>query len=295
MPQRDAPDADRLYKIRPIATKLNENFSKIIREEYLCVDEQICSTKARNTMKRYNPKKPHKWGYKIYVLCGVTGFAYKFEIETGAENIVFPGEPDLGASSNVVMSMARDIPKYQNYKLYFDNNFTSLSLLEHLAKEEILSLGTVRRNRIPNCKLPTDKEVSKKERGYSMEFVADVDGIDISNVIWKDNKVVTMVSTFVGEMPKSQVRRYDKTNKRYINIDRPNIVSEYNRYMGGVDLVDSIMGYYKIMIRSKRWQVRVFYHLLDLTMANAWLLYRRVKSFQQNLKKDTSSADFVSK
>ncbi|XP_023943092.1 piggyBac transposable element-derived protein 4-like [Bicyclus anynana] len=114
MPQRNAPDADRLYKIRPIVAKLNESFGKIIKEEYLCVDEQICSTKARNTMKRYNPKKPHKWGYKIYVLCGVTGFAYKFEIETGAENIVLPG----------------------------DNYFTSLSLLEHLAKEGILSLGT---------------------------------------------------------------------------------------------------------------------------------------------------------
>lgn len=174
----------------------------------MCVDEQICSTKARITMKRYNPKKPHKWGYKIYVLCGVTGFAYKFEIEIRVENIVLPREPDLSASSIVVMRMARDIPKYQNYKLYFDNYFTSLPLLGHLAKEGILSLGTVRRNRIPNCKLPTDKEVSKKERGYSKEFVADVDGIDISNVIWKDNKVVTMVSTFVGEIPKSQIRRY---------------------------------------------------------------------------------------
>ncbi|CAH2087871.1 unnamed protein product [Euphydryas editha] len=292
MPQRNAPGADKLFKIRPIVAKLNENFSKIIKEEYLCVDEQICSTKARNIMKRYNPKKPHKWGYKIYVLCGVTGFAYKFEIETGAENIVLPGEPDLGASSNVVVRMARDMPKYQNYKLYFDNYFTSLPLLEHLAKEGILSLGTVRRNRIPNCKLPADKELSKKERGYSMEFVADVGGIDISNVIWKDNKVVTMVSTFVGEMPKSQVRRYDKNNKRYINIDRPNIVAEYHRYMGGVDLVGSIMGYYKILIRSKRWQVRIFYHLLDLTMVNAWLLYRRVKFSSQNLEKHMSSAYF---
>lgn len=168
----------------------------------------------------------------------------------------------------------------------------SLPLLEHLAKEGVLSLGTVRRNRISNCKLPTDKEVSKKECGFSMEFVANVDGIDISNVIWKDNKIVTMVSTFVGEMLKSQVGRYDKSNKRYVNIDWPSIVGEYNRYMGGVDLIDSIMGYYKILIRSKRWQVRVFYHLLDLTMANAWLLYRQVKSSTQNFEKKMTSADF---
>ncbi|CAH2106722.1 unnamed protein product [Euphydryas editha] len=65
-------------------------------------------------------------------------------------------------------------------------------------------------------------------------FVTDFDGIDFSNVILKDNKIVTMVSTFEGEMLKSQVRRYDKTNKSYINIDLPNIVGEYNRYIGAV-------------------------------------------------------------
>lgn len=136
-------------------------------EEYLCVDEQICSTKAKNNLKRYNPNKPHKWGYKIYVLSGVSGIAYNIELETGAENIVLNNEPDLGASSNVVVSLARHIPRQHNYQLYFDNYFTSLPLLEYLAKEGIMSLGTVRRNRIADCKLPTEKEIMKKERGFS--------------------------------------------------------------------------------------------------------------------------------
>lgn len=292
LPPRNAVNSDRLFKIRPIVDKLNETFSGVPMEEYLCVDEQICSTKARSNLKRYNPKKPHKWGYKIYVLSGVSGFAYKIEPETGSENIVLNGEPDLGASSNVVVRMARGIPRHQNYRLYFDNYFTSLPLLEYLAKEGILSLGTIRRNRIPDCKLPTEKEVMKKERGFSAEFVANMDGIDISNVIWKDNKVVTLVSSFAGELPKSQVRRYDKTNKRHVNIDRPYIVGEYNRHMGGVDLIDSIMGRYKIMLRSKRWQVRMFYHLLDLTMANSWLAYRRVRKERNITEKQLSSADF---
>lgn len=186
-------------------------------------------------------------------------------------------EPDLRASSNVVVRMARDIPRHQNYQLYFDNYFTSLALLEYLAKEGILSLGTVRRNRIPDCKLPADKEVMKKDRGFSVEYVANMDGIYVSNVIWKENKVVKLLSSFAGELPKAQVRRYGKANKKYINIERPHVVGEYNRHMGGVDLIDSIMGRYKILTRSNRWQIRMFYHLLDLTMANSWLLYRRVR------------------
>lgn len=150
-------------------------------------------------------------------------------------------------------------------------------MLEYLAKEGILSLWKVRRNRIPDCKLPADKEVMKKDRGFSVEYVANMDGIYVSNVIWKENKVVKLLSSFAGELPKAQVRRYGKANKKYINIERPHVVGEYNRHMGGVDLIASIMGRYKTLTRSNRWQIRMFYHLLDLTMANSWLLYRRVR------------------
>lgn len=117
-------------------------------------------------------------------------------------------------------------------------------------------------------------------------------GVDVTTVAWKDNKIVNLASSFVGKMPKAQVRRYDKKNKRYVSIDRPNIVGEYNRHMGGVDLIDSIMGRYKIMLRSKRWQIRMFYHFLDLTMANSWLLYKRVRVAQNFTGKQLASADF---
>ncbi|CAG4981515.1 unnamed protein product [Colias eurytheme] len=130
---RNDPGYDRIFKIRPVVESLNAAYKKVPLEEHLCVDEQMCSTKARNVLKRYNPQKPHKWGYKIYVLSGVSGYAYKTEIETDKENITLPEEPDLGAASNVVMRLARLIPRHQNYQLYFDNYFTSLRLLEYLA------------------------------------------------------------------------------------------------------------------------------------------------------------------
>lgn len=93
-------------------------------------------------------------------------------------------------------------------------------------------------------------------------------------------------------MPKAQVRRYNRKTKQYVSIDRPNIVGEYNRHMGGVDLIDSIMGRYKIQLHSKRWQVRLFYHLLDLSMANSWLLYRRIHRAQGLQGKYLNFADY---
>ncbi|XP_050339146.1 piggyBac transposable element-derived protein 4-like [Bactrocera neohumeralis] len=53
-------NVDRMYKIRPILDELSKNFAKVPLEQHLCVDEQICSTKARNLLKRYLPNKPHK-------------------------------------------------------------------------------------------------------------------------------------------------------------------------------------------------------------------------------------------
>ena len=62
--------------------------------------------------------------------------------------------------------------------------------------------------------------------------------------------------------------------------------------MGGVDLIDSIMGQYKIKLRSKRWQIHMFYHLLYLVMSNAWLLYKRVRKVKNAQDMQRSSADF---
>jgi hypothetical protein len=54
----------------------------------LWVDEQLCATKARHFLKQYIPIKPHKWGYKLLVLAGISGFAYDIEIYSGQENNV---------------------------------------------------------------------------------------------------------------------------------------------------------------------------------------------------------------
>lgn len=72
------------------------------------------------------------------------------------------------------------------------------------------------------------------------------------------------------------VERFDKKSKKKITVDCPSIVKQYNSYMGGVDFLDSMIGRNKIKIRSKKWYMRIYFHLLDLTSTNAWILYRRV-------------------
>lgn len=56
----------------------------------------------------------------------------------------------------------------------------------------------------------------------------------------------------------------------------PKAIDTYNKYMGGVDFLNSMLGYYRINIRSKKYYMKIFIHILDLCVVNAWLLYRRV-------------------
>ncbi|GBO18512.1 PiggyBac transposable element-derived protein 2 [Araneus ventricosus] len=284
--RRGEPGHDKLFKIRPVINSLLETFSSVRFEESLSIDEQMCATKVKHHLRQYMKNKPHKWGYKLFVLCSTSGFAYNFEIYSGQENSPesrLPTEPDLGASSNVVVKLTRDIPKNMNHKLYFDNYYSCVPLLVYLHKQGILSLGTARRNRIPNCKLPTEKELKKFPRGSSDEFVTNVDGVDVSSVIWKDNRCVVFLSTFTAKLPEKKVKRFERSTKTHKEVDCPEVVTVYNKHMGGVDLLDSHLGRHRIRMKAKKWYFRLFYHLIDLAIINAWILYKEV-SLQKDPK-----------
>jgi hypothetical protein len=45
--------------------------------------------------------------------------------------------------------------------------------------------------------------------------------------------------------------------------------------MGGVDLLDQYMAYYRIFIKSKKWNSRIIFHFVDLTISAAFIEYRQ--------------------
>ncbi|GBN01523.1 PiggyBac transposable element-derived protein 1 [Araneus ventricosus] len=210
------PDHDKLYKIRVILDYLNQRFLSVPMSERLSIDEQMCATKARHHMKMYMKDKPHKFDYKDYVLCGNMGFDHKFEIYSGQKNDIkfkCDDEPDIGASGNVVIRLSREIPRNQNYKLYFDRYYSSLNFSVYLFQQGIQCVGTIQRNRITNCKFRNDQELKKEPSDFSEEFSTNFESMDISTVLYKDNSNAAFLSNFVGEMPKSEVGRFDRKKK----------------------------------------------------------------------------------
>ena len=242
---------DKLFKVRPLLDQIRNILITVPKEEYLAVDEQIIPTKSKTSLKQYNSKKPHKLGYKVFVLSGVSGFSYDFEIFAGKQTNKMPDNcPSLSTSSNMVIKMAQTIPRLKNYKLFFDNRFTSLPLMVYLHKKGILPLGTARLNRLKGLTMPTKKEFQKEGRGTMCEKTTIIENVKISAVSWFDNQIVTVVSTYVGSQPIVEKKRFFRSLKTYKMIPCPKSVDVYNSYMGGVDLLDLMLGYYRISTKS---------------------------------------------
>lgn len=286
--KKGEPGYDPLFRIRSLADAVNERFDSIPKTARLCIDEQMCSTKIKHHLRQYMPNKPHKWGIKLFVLCDSHGFAYRFEIYNGAgDNVILSGAPDLGSTANIVVRLTQTVEDMRHHIIYFDNFYTSLPLLVYLRARGIYGLGTIRPNRIPNCLLPLDKAISNKPRGYSIEYCGKAYGVDISTVMWKDNKCVRLASTYVGierfdqanpDEQKSKATRYDRKQKKNVAVDCPQIIREYNSHMGGVDLMDGLIGRYHIKAKSRDPMMRLFYHFVDMAATNAYILYRRINA-----------------
>ncbi|KAK9730799.1 Transposase IS4 [Popillia japonica] len=60
----------------------------------------------------------------------------------------------------------------------------------------------------------------------------------ISLVRYNDNAVVTMCSNNFSVQPLNTAKRYSRKEKKDITISQPNVITKYNKYMGGVDLRD---------------------------------------------------------
>ena len=80
----------------------------------------------------------------------------------------------------------------------------------------------------------------------------------------------------------ANVKRYSQADKRVISVPRPNLIGQYNNYMGGTDLMDQNIGRYRISIRGKKWWWCIFTWLIDASINNAWILHRKSTSMQSD-------------
>lgn len=115
----------------------------------------------------------------MYVLGGVHGFVFNFEIYTGGATIRLPAEPELRASGSTVVRLCRFLNE-SSYKLYFDNYYSSIPFAAYLYSRAIETVATLVRNRVRNSSLSPVKVIEKKDRGYYEEFIAQINEAPIT-------------------------------------------------------------------------------------------------------------------
>lgn len=277
---QEDPGTDRYRKIRPLLDMIRERCKSLEQEEENSVDECMVGYKGKlaGNLRQFQPDKPSsRFGFKLFVRAGTNGLTYDFipysgKITFDREHLTTE-ERALGVGAMAVISLCKSIPSPEKCTVTFDNFYTGIPLITYLKKNmNILSCGTIRKDRMDGCTFTADKELKKQGRG-SCESKINKDGIVI--VRWMDNKAVTLASNFVGVEPKSEVQRFDKISRSRIPVSCPWIIKKYNSTMGGVDLGNMFLALYKLPSRARRWYFPLFCYLIGLSLTNAWLLYKR--------------------
>ena len=211
--------------------------------------------------------KPNSTGLKNFVLASPSGEVLDFEIFQGKNAFPDANASQLSIGGLAVLRLTQTVPP--NTSLFVDRYFTGVRLQDALLEKGITVTGTIMKNMVPKEAKPMPKsgdKMKKEDRGTVNQLVREDKKICI--IQWFDNKEVLTASSEFGSDPLDTCRRWSKQDNAYIDVQRPGLVKHYNDKMGGVDLNDRMIAYYRICARTKKWTIRTILHMIDLCLAN---------------------------
>ena len=265
---------DKGFKIRSLADALNQKFKQFgIFSKELSIDEQIVRYYGRSSLKQFIRGKPIRFGFKQWMLCcGTSGYCYQMDLYQGKQkNSTTSAKKNDSLGSRVVLSMVSHLEDPQDHEVYVDNFFSSFGLFVQMKSLKIRITGTIRSNRTSKCPLETDKSLQKKDRGsYDYRYEENE---ELFFLKWHDNSIFTIGSNHQSVDPVGNARRWSSKSGKKIFVSQPFLISQYNKYMGGVDHLDWLIQKYRISIRSKKWYFSLFTSFLDTVMVNSWIIY----------------------
>ena len=83
-----------------------------------------------------------------------------------------------------------------------------------------------------------------------------------------------MLSTIHDDKMVTKSRRSRSSTTGKEDVQKPVMVDAYNNNMGGVDKSDQLLAYYGFNQRTIKWYKRAIFHLFDLAIINAFILYK---------------------
>ncbi|XP_045110881.1 piggyBac transposable element-derived protein 2-like [Portunus trituberculatus] len=185
---------DKGFRIRSLFSLVKESFQQFgVFEECLSVDEMIVKYYGHNSLKQFIRGKPIRFGYKLWALCGVSGYCYNFDLYCGktSQDEDYEG---LLLGTKVVLKILEAVKHPNAHSVFFDNFFTGYDLLVHLRNLGYQATGIIRDNRLSKCPLRPTNFMKKEKRG-SYDYIFDTNE-EVMYVRWSDNKCVCVGTNY---------------------------------------------------------------------------------------------------
>ena len=138
---------DKFAKVRRLYDVKNKNLKQFgFFHLHYSIDEQMVPYTGKNSSKQTIRTKTIRFGYKNLVICSDDGYPYFTDPYCGAKNGGGKASKNLTARS--VIYCILEIDNWDDKDVYFDNWFTSFSLISILKEHGVRATGTVRANRL---------------------------------------------------------------------------------------------------------------------------------------------------
>lgn len=307
--------------VSELIAKVVENYQSHFRlAGVVSMDEATIKFKGRHIAKQFNGDKPIKRGFKVFVLSDPKGYVWNAMLYLGkttwcfangeqvkkergaglylAEQLLRPvsmmgTNPDTSAAAAAVISRARSMSR-GGITVVCDRWFTGVRMAFELKQQHNISIvGTLHSNRLPlgikrlysagflKGTLPGD--VVAWQRVFPDDSNAS-SSPPMTLVSWHDTKPFHTISTDKRFSAKKylsggSIRRDSTGNKLTRTSHAINVF--YNEHMGGVDTSGQLQRHLTLDRKGKRWYMRIFWWLFEVSLCNAFLVHRQYLQQEQ--------------
>jgi hypothetical protein len=228
------------------------------------------------------PKKPIKWGLKIWVMADATSHIISdFEVYCGKTTATLWEGMSQRAEHKLAHQVVTDLTTGLDNKghvITMDNFFTSVGLFRDLERPGIYGTGTMRSNCIGlHPDMRKIKEFRRRGQGDLNWFMHS--SRKMCSVLWKDKMPILLLSTHAPPITPGNPR--DCTIPRRDGARRPDIptspvLQEYTTNMRRVDVADHIRGNYTYQVHTHKWWHQIYMFLMDLSSVQMYLYYLQI-------------------
>ncbi|XP_046674860.1 piggyBac transposable element-derived protein 4-like [Homalodisca vitripennis] len=249
-----------MHKIENVLNDILANSVRVYSPgKSLSLDEAMVLFRGRLSFRQYIKNKSHKYGIKLYELTTSDGFILNIIIYLGKGTLI---DKEKGHAFEVVRKLMQNYLG-KGHIIFLDNFYNSVDLAEYLMTNQTNMCGTLQSNRVGNPQVVVQTKLKKGE------CVSRQRG-DVTVMKWRDKRNVLTISTSNGpEMEETRTKRGEV-------IQKPSMVVRYNKGMSGIDRSDQMISYYSTPRKSLRWYIKIFFHLLDVSLWNSTFIFSKL-------------------